>query len=42
VEPALAEDVFTDEPEELWADVLRRKGGPFSVLAHMPYDPSLN
>jgi len=42
VEPALAEDVFTDEPDELWADVLRRKGGPFGVLAHMPHDPSLN
>ena len=40
--PPSPEDVFTDEPEELWADVLRRKGGPFGVLAHMPYDPSLN
>jgi putative transcriptional regulator len=42
VEPALPEDVFTDQPEELWADVLRRKGGPFGVLALMPHDPSLN
>jgi putative transcriptional regulator len=42
VEPAIAEDVFTPEPEELWADVLRRKGGPYGVLALMPYDPSLN
>jgi putative transcriptional regulator len=42
VEPALPEDVFTDDPEELWADVLRRKGGPFGVLALMPQDPSLN
>jgi putative transcriptional regulator len=42
VEPALPEDVFTEDPEELWSDVLRRKGGPFGVLAHMPYDPSLN
>ena len=33
VEPALAEDVFTDEPEALWSSVLRRKGGPFGVLA---------
>ena len=40
--PRSPEDVFTDDPEELWADVLRRKGGPFGVLAHMPYDPSLN
>ena len=41
-EPALADDVFTDEPDALWADVLRRKGGPFGVLSLMPYDPSLN
>ena len=42
VEPALPGDVFTEEPERLWSDVLRRKGGPFSVLAAMPPDPSLN
>ena len=42
VEPALPEDVFTDDPEELWAEVLRRKGGPYGVLALMPHDPSLN
>jgi len=42
VGPALLEDVFTDEPERLWSDVLKRKGGPFGVLALMPPDPSLN
>ena len=42
VEPALEEDVFTVDPEELWSDVLRRKGGPFEVLALMPPDPSAN
>jgi len=42
VEPALPEDVFTDDPEGLWSDVLRRKGGPFAVLAAMPLDPSRN
>ena len=42
VEPALPEDVFTDDPEGLWSQVLRRKGGPFAVLAAMPPDPSLN
>jgi putative transcriptional regulator len=42
VEPALAEDVFTDDPEGLWSGVLRRKGGPFRVLAAMPPDPSQN
>jgi putative transcriptional regulator len=42
VEPAAPDDVFTLDPDELWSDVLRRKGGPFSVLALMPPDPSLN
>ena len=42
VEPARPEDVFTDDPEGLWSDVLRRKGGPFAVLAAMPPDPSQN
>jgi len=42
VEPAVPEDVFTDDPEVLWSAVLRRKGGPFSVRAAMPPDPSLN
>ena len=42
VEPALPSDVFTLEPDELWSEVLRRKGGPFGVLAQMPADPSLN
>ena len=42
VEPALPEDVFTEDPDELWGQVLRRKGGAYGVLALMPYDPSLN
>ena len=42
VEPALVEDVFTAEPDSLWSTVLRRKGGPFRVLAAMPPDPSQN
>ena len=42
VEPAIPDDVFTSEPSELWSEVLRRKGGPFGVLAQMPLDPSLN
>ena len=42
VEPALADDVFTAEPDALWSTVLRRKGGPFRVLAAMPPDPSQN
>lgn len=42
VEPAVPDDVFTNDPEGLWSQVLRRKGGPFGVLAAMPPDPSLN
>jgi putative transcriptional regulator len=41
VEPALPEDVFADA-DALWSDVLRRKGGEYSVIAMMPEDPSLN
>ena len=42
VEPALPEDVFTEDPDTLWSQVLKRKGGPFGVLALMPPDPSSN
>jgi putative transcriptional regulator len=42
LEPATPEDVFSDEPGELWRTVLRRKGGPFAVLALMPFDPTTN
>jgi putative transcriptional regulator len=42
VEPAIVEDVFAPDPEGLWSSVLRRKGGPFAVLATIPPDPSLN
>lgn len=42
VEPPLADDVFTDDPAQLWSAVLRRKGGPFALVATMPPDPSLN
>jgi putative transcriptional regulator len=39
---ALAEDVFTDDPEELWSRVLTRKGGRYALIARMPLDPSVN
>jgi putative transcriptional regulator len=41
VEAADVEDVF-GENGDLWADVLRRKGGAFKLVATMPEDPSLN
>ena len=42
LEPALPDDAFTDEPEELWRDVLRRKGGIYELVARMPEDPRVN
>jgi putative transcriptional regulator len=42
LEPALADDAFTEEPDDLWRDVLRRKGGIYELVARMPDDPSLN
>jgi putative transcriptional regulator len=42
VEAAVAEDVFGDDPDALWGLVLRRKGGPFSLLASMPAHPETN
>jgi putative transcriptional regulator len=42
VEPARPEDVFTDEPEDLWSEVVRRKGPEFRLMSTMPLDPSTN
>jgi len=39
---ALAEDVFTELPQELWSTVLTRKGGSYALIARMPADPSVN
>lgn len=40
VDPARPDDPFVDG--DLWADVLRRKGGRFALMATMPVDPSVN
>ena len=40
VEPAHAEDPFAGG--DLWAEVLDRKGGGYTLLARMPEDPTLN
>jgi putative transcriptional regulator len=42
LEPALPDDAFTDDPDELWHDVLRRKGGIYELVARMPENPRLN
>lgn len=39
---ALPDDVFCEQPEQLWSSVLTRKGGRYALLARMPLDPSLN
>ena len=36
------DDAFAPDPDELWRSVLHRKGGPFALLATMPFDPELN
>jgi putative transcriptional regulator len=42
LEEALPDDAFTEEPEELWRDVLRRKGGIYELVSRMPEEPRLN
>jgi putative transcriptional regulator len=42
LETASNDDAFTESPGELWADVLRRKGGIYELVARMPEDPSVN
>ena len=39
---ALPSDAFTDRPEELWRDVLRRQGAPLAFAASFPADPTQN
>jgi len=42
LEPARREDAFAEDPQELWPDVLTRKGGSYALVARMPADPSMN
>ena len=39
---AETDDAFADDPDELWRTVVHRKGGPFSLMENMPFDPELN
>lgn len=39
---ATIDDLFTEDPINLWAQVLRRQGGELQWYAHFPVDPSLN
>jgi putative transcriptional regulator len=42
VEPATADDVFTEDPEHLWSVVVRRLGPRYELMSTMPLDPTLN
>lgn len=42
LEPAKREDAFSEQPRELWSEVLTRKGGSYALVARMPADPSMN
>lgn len=42
VEEADADDAFTELPEALWSEVLRRKGGIYELVSRIPEDPSVN
>lgn len=39
---AETDDAFADDPDELWRTVVHRKGGPFSLMENMPFDPEMN
>jgi putative transcriptional regulator len=39
---AVVDDVFGDQPEDLWRRVLRRQRGPLVFVASYPDDPTMN
>lgn len=42
VEPPIPRELFPDDPETLWNDVLARMGGSYALVSRMPDDPSMN
>ena len=42
VEPPLPTELFPDDPDSLWSDVLARKGGSYTLISRMPDNPSMN
>jgi putative transcriptional regulator len=42
VEAPIPRELFPDDPETLWNDVLARKGGQYALISRMPVDPSVN
>ncbi len=41
-QPALPDDIFSEDTDALWSRVLARKGGAYVLIARMPLDPSMN
>jgi putative transcriptional regulator len=39
---ASEDDIFNEEPGQLWKSVLRRQGGLLALASAFPSDPSLN
>lgn len=37
-----ADNIFSDEPDKLWGDILKKMGKKFAILASFPEDPSVN
>ena len=42
VDAATSDLLFDVPPEDLWPEVLRRKGGRYQLMATMPFDPTVN
>lgn len=42
IEDPTADDAFTTSPEGLWRRVLERKGPPWTDIARIPFDPTMN
>lgn len=37
-----SENLFSDEPDKLWGEILKKMGKKFAILASFPEDPSVN
>ena len=40
--PGSPDDLFTEQPREMWRTVLRRQAPPLSLISTFPADPTLN
>lgn len=42
IEAPMPSELFPDDPDALWQDVLKRMGGEYALISTMPEDPSVN